>query len=41
MPLMFGAGEFDAMNRLHAAFDPDGGSNPGKVLPAASAPESG
>jgi glycolate oxidase subunit GlcD len=33
MRLLFGEDDLDAMNRLRAAFDPDGFSNPGKVLP--------
>lgn len=39
MPLMFGPAELDTMNRLHEAFDPDGGANPGKVLPATGSAE--
>ena len=33
MPLMFGHAELALMNRLHEAFDVDGGANPGKLLP--------
>ena len=33
MPLMFGEGDLEAMQRLRRAFDPAGLSNPGKVLP--------
>jgi glycolate oxidase subunit GlcD len=33
MGLLFGEDDLDAMNRLRAAFDPDGICNPGKVLP--------
>ena len=33
MRLLFGEEDLDAMHRLRAAFDPDGFSNPGKVLP--------
>ena len=33
MPLLFGSADLDAMNRVRRAFDPDGLSNPGKVLP--------
>jgi glycolate oxidase len=33
MPLMFGPGDLEAMQRLRRAFDPAGLCNPGKVLP--------
>jgi glycolate oxidase len=33
MPLMFGPGDLEAMQRLRRAFDPAGICNPGKVLP--------
>ena len=33
MPWMFSEGDVRAMERLRAAFDPDGLSNPGKLLP--------
>jgi glycolate oxidase len=33
MPLMFGPGDLEAMQRLRRAFDPAGLSNPGKVFP--------
>ncbi len=33
MPKMFSADDLAVMNRLRAAFDPDGICNPGKVLP--------
>ncbi|MBI3947701.1 MAG: FAD-binding protein [Armatimonadetes bacterium] len=33
MPSLFTAADLDAMRRLHAAFDPSGLCNPGKVLP--------
>ena len=33
MGLLFDEDDLDAMNRLRAAFDPDGVCNPGKVLP--------
>jgi len=33
MPLMFGPGDLDAMQRLRRAFDPRGLANPGKVFP--------
>jgi glycolate oxidase len=33
MPLMFGPDDLEAMRRVRLAFDPDGLSNPGKVLP--------
>lgn len=35
---MFSAGEIDCQQRLHAAFDPRGIANPGKMFPAAGAP---
>jgi len=34
MPLLFGPVDLDAQARLRAAFDPDGGCNPWKVLPS-------
>ena len=34
MPLMFSAVDLAAQEALRAAFDPDGVSNPGKVLPS-------
>jgi glycolate oxidase len=34
MPLMFSPADLDAQAALRAAFDPDGLSNPGKVLPS-------
>jgi glycolate oxidase len=39
MPLVFGPGELDLMNRVHEAFDPDGSANPGKLLPATGSGE--
>ena len=33
MPLLFGPGDLDAMQRLRRAFDPNGIANPGKVFP--------
>ena len=36
MPLLFGADDLDAQARLRDVFDPDGMSNPTKVLPAGS-----
>ncbi len=33
MPLLFGPGDLDAMQRLRRAFDPAGLANPGKVMP--------
>ncbi len=33
MPLMFGEADLEAMQRVRAAFDPNGVSNPGKILP--------
>ncbi|NDL56954.1 FAD-linked oxidase C-terminal domain-containing protein [Phytoactinopolyspora mesophila] len=33
MPKMFGADDLDVMNRVRAAFDPEGRCNPDKVLP--------
>jgi glycolate oxidase len=33
MPLMFGPGDLEAMQRLRRAFDPAGLANPGKVFP--------
>ncbi len=39
MPLVFGPGELDLMNRLHEALDPDGSANPGKLLPATGSGE--
>ena len=33
MPKMFSADDLDVMDRVRAAFDPDGVCNPGKVLP--------
>ena len=34
MPLMFAPADLDAQAALRAAFDPEGLSNPGKVLPS-------
>jgi glycolate oxidase len=36
MPLLFSAADLDAQARLRDVFDPDGVSNPTKVLPAGS-----
>src|SRR6266478_4529554 len=38
LPEMFSADEIDCMQRLRAAFDPLGISNPGKMFPGAEAP---
>lgn len=38
LPDMFSALEIDCMQRVRAAFDPHGISNPGKMFPAAGAP---
>ena len=38
MPDMFSADEIACMQRLHAAFDPFGIANPGKMFPSATAP---
>jgi glycolate oxidase len=38
LPDMFTADEIDCMHRLHAAFDPRGIANPGKMFPGKEAP---
>ena len=38
LPVMFSADEIDCMKRIHAAFDPLGIANPGKMFPDATAP---
>jgi glycolate oxidase len=41
LPAMFGAEEIALMHRLHAAFDPCGIANPGKMFPSGQAPALG
>ena len=38
LPAMFSAEEIACMHRVHAAFDPHGIANPGKMFPSAEAP---
>ena len=38
LPDMFSADEIGCMERVHAAFDPLGIANPGKMFPVAGAP---
>jgi glycolate oxidase len=38
LPAMFSPDEIDCMQRLRAAFDPEGIANPGKMFPSAEAP---
>jgi glycolate oxidase len=38
LPDMFNADEIDCLQRIRAAFDPDGIANPGKMFPAGGAP---
>jgi glycolate oxidase len=33
MPLLFSDPDFDLMRRIHDAFNPDCGLNPGKIFP--------